>query len=135
MKKTVRAKVYESQEVTREVPLIRPQLLSDHDVEMLVSELLELGIQEDCLVAAELQNFPEGAKVRKPFGSQEYLVADAGWVVSRLEVRDERVWLVADGYRISLEEGSRIFVARLSELLSDVWDAVDGELGSFRSPK
>lgn len=136
MKSTVRARVTMTitSTDTVELPFISKELL-DMTPSELAYELWDMHIQEDCEVGVLVSDVPAGVTVRKPHGEQEYMRADDDWFRRTTGFEEERVLLVADGYRMSLMEGHKIVVAMLSDLYGCQWDLVDSELGDMRCPK
>ena len=138
MNNKVKAKVttvVETQEVV-ELPVISKELLETTDPLELADELWEQHcIKEDCEVGVLVWDVPAGARVRKPFGEQEYLRADDDWFRRTTKLEEECFLLIADGYRMTLMEGHKVVVAMLSDIYGCQWDLVDECLGDYRCPK
>ena len=139
MKNTIRARVTTTITSTDtfevELPVITKKLLEMPPAE-LVYELWEQHcIKEDCEVGILVSDVPAGVAVRKPHGEQEYLRADDDWFRRTTELEEERVLMVADGYRMSLMEGHKTVVAMLSDLYGCQWDLVEQEINDLHCSK
>lgn len=117
-----------------EIPVINKELLELAPT-ALAWELWEKGIKEDCEVGVLVSDVPEGVRVRKPTGEQEYLRADDDWFRRTTGLEEERVLMIADGYRMNLMEGHKIVIAQLSDLYGCQWDLVADELDELHYPQ
>lgn len=133
--KTVRARITTTLTSTNmvEVPIINKKLLEMPPGE-LACHLWNKNIREDCEVGVLVSDVPEGVTVRKPTGEQEYKRAQDDWFRRTTGLQEERVLMIADGYRMNLMEGSKVVIARLSDLYGCQWDLVDVELDELCCP-
>ncbi len=134
---TVRAKVTTTitSTDTVELPVITKKLLEMPPAELAYELWQQHCIKEDCEVGVLVSDVPEGVRVRKPTGEQEYLRAQDDWFRRTTGLEEERVLMIADGYRMNLMEGHKIVIAQLSDLYGCQWDLVDEELDELHYPQ
>jgi hypothetical protein len=137
MNNMVKAKVttvVETQEIV-ELPVISKKLLELSPAELVIELWNDFSIKEDCEVGVLVSDVPAGVTIRKPHGEQEYMRADDDWFRRTTKLEEERVLVIADGYRMSLMEGHTIVIAKLSDLYGCQWDLVAEELYDLHCPQ